>query len=226
MEVRMLTSVSTEVPSQRPSRSAAAVEITGLRKQFGDDVVVSEPCLRARLGSVVGVLGRGKTTLLAMLTGVLPPDEGGVRVFGVDVWRDQRRASALMASTPLDGATPPQALSGWAMLTGTGLLHGMDAEQVVRRTVELLDLTGLADAGGEPVGHYTPGMRSRLYLARALLTGPRLLVLDDPFRAADAGSARTIGAVFDQFTATGGTVVLSGEYPDGVCDDVWLLGAR
>ncbi|WP_211769519.1 ATP-binding cassette domain-containing protein [Kutzneria sp. CA-103260] len=219
--------MSTVVPAPRPSRPASAVEITGLCKQFGDDVVVSGFGLSARRGSVVGVVGRGKTTVLAMLAGVLPPDEGTVEVLGVDVWRERRRASALMASTPLDGAAPPSpALTGWAMLVGAGLLQGMGAEQVVDKTGELLGSTGLAHAGGELVESYTPGMRSRLHLARALLRSPRLLVLDEPFRDVDAGSARTIAAVLDEFTATGGTVVLSGDHPDGVCDDVLLLGAR
>lgn len=222
----MLSSVSTAVPPPRSPRSAAAVEIAGLHKQFGDDVVVSEASRQARPGSVVGVVGRGKTTLLAMLAGVLPPDEGAVRVFGVDVWRQRHRADGLMASTPLDGATPSRARTGRAMLVGAGLLRGMTADEVASRSEELLAATGLAHVGDEPISGHTPGMRSRLHLARALLAEPRLLVLDEPFRAADAGSVRTVAAVLDQFTATGGTVVLSGEHPDGVCDDVWLLGAR
>ncbi|MFI9387101.1 ATP-binding cassette domain-containing protein [Kutzneria sp. NPDC052558] len=222
----MLSSVSTVSPPARRPRSAPAVLITGLHKQFGDDVVVTGLDLRARPGSVVAVAGRGKTTLLAMLAGVLPPDEGSVRVFGVDVWREWDRATRLVASTPLDGGAPSRAESGWAMLTGAGLLHGLRAEEVVAASTELLDLTGLGDAADEPVAHYTPGMRSRLHLARALLTGPRLLVLDEPFRGVDPDSARTIAALFDRFTASGGTVVFSGEQIDGVSDDVWLLGAR
>lgn len=221
----MLSSASTAITLPYRRESGTAVEITGLRKQFGDEMVVNVDRLRARSGDVVGVVGRGKTTVLAMLAGVLPPDEGAIRVFGLDVWQDWSRATAPMASTPLDGARPCERATLRTMATGTGLLRGMSATEVARATRESLKRVGLAGAADEMIGVCSPGTRSRLFLACALLTRPRLLVLDEPFRGADAGSTRILQVVLTEFAAAGGTVVLSGECPRGLCDEVWALDA-
>lgn len=222
----MLSSASTAITLPYRRESGTAVEITGLCKQFGDEMVVNVDRLRARCGDVVGVVGRGKTTVLAMLAGVLPPDEGTIRVFGLDVWQDWSRATAPIACTPLDGAVPCERTTVGAMVAGTGLLRGMSAAEVSLATLETLGRVGLAGAAGEMIGVCAPGTRSRLFLACALLARPRLLVLDEPFRGADADSTRILQVVLTEFAAAGGTVVLSGECPRGLCDDVWALDAH
>lgn len=200
--------------------TVAAVEITGLRKQFGDQVVVDDFALTVASGSITGLVGRGKTTVLAMVAGVLPPDEGSVRVFGVDVWSDRPHA---MASTPLDGRSHRGDPTGWATLTRAALRHGLDPEETVLRSWDLLAQVGLADAATVRLFDYSPGMHSRLLLARALVSRPALLVLDDLFRGVDDESARRIRLVLERFVTGGGAVLLSGEHPHGLCDEVRVL---
>jgi ABC-2 type transport system ATP-binding protein len=218
----MFTSVSTLTPLASRPAAAAAVEISGLRKQFGDQVVVDDVAFQVRAGTVTGLVGSGKTTVLAMVAGVLPPDEGTVRVFDVDLWEDRQRVIRSVANTPLDGSGPRGDLTAWATLTSAA--KGLDPEEVVVRTWDLLTVTGLAEQTMARVSDLTAGMRSRLMLARALLGRPALLVLDEPFRDADEESALTIRLVLERFVAEGGTVVLSGPHPHGLCDEVLELG--
>ena len=217
----MFTSVQTRIPSQS-RRSAPAVEISGLGKQFGDDKVVDGFALTVSSGRITGLVGRGKTTVLAMVAGVLPPDEGSVRVFGVDVWADERHARRVVASTPLDGGTCDDP-TGWAALVEAGRSQGLDPEETVVRAWDVLAQVGLADVATELLAEYPAGRHARLMLARALVGRPALLVLDDLFRGVDEESARWIQAVLERFAADGGTVLLSGEHPQGLCDEVHEL---
>ena len=200
--------------------ASAAVEITGLRKQFGDQVVVDDLTLTLAAGTITGLVGRGKTTVLAMVAGVLPPDDGNVRVFGVDVWSDRPHA---MASTPLDGGPHLDDPTAWATLTRAAVRHGLDPEEAVLRSWDLLAQLGLSAVATVRLGDYSPGMHSRLLLARALVGRPAVLVLDDLFRGVDDESARRIRLVLERFVTSGGAVLLSGEHPHGLCDEVRML---
>jgi ABC-2 type transport system ATP-binding protein len=187
------------------------VRIDGLCKQFGDVKVVDGFGLTLAPGTITTVVGKAKTTVLAMVAGLLPPDDGSVRVFGVDVWDDEQHAKRVVASTPLDGGTLDGNPTAWAALLDAGRQHRLDPEETVVRAWHVLTQVGLADVATLRLGDHTPGMHSRLMLARALLGRPALLVLDDPFRGVDEASARRIRAVLEGFAAAGGTVLLSGD---------------
>src|SRR4051812_39233773 len=191
----MFTSVQTLTPPLSWRPAGAAVEITGLAKQFGDHKVVDRFGLTVPQGSITALVGGAKTTVLAMVAGVLPPDEGCVRVFGVDVWEDSRHAARVIASTPLDGGTLDGNPTGWAALIDEGRRHGLDPEETVVRAWDVLEQVELADVATQRLGDYTPGRHSRLMLARALMGRPALLVLDDLFRGVDEASAHRIGLV-------------------------------
>ena len=215
----MFSSVQTTTPLASRA-TAAAVEITGLRKQFGNQVVVDDFALTLAAGSITGLVGRGKTTVLAMVAGVLPPDDGNVRVFGVDVWSDRPHA---MASTPLDGGPHLDDPTAWATLTRAAVQQGLDPEEAVLRSWDLLAQVGLSAVATVRLVDYSPGMHSRLLLARALVGRPAVLVLDDLFRGVDDESARRIRFVLERFVTGGGAVLLSGEHPHGLCDEVRVL---
>ncbi|RJQ86818.1 ABC transporter ATP-binding protein [Amycolatopsis panacis] len=189
----------------------AAMGLYGLTKRFGTTVAVDEVRLEVPRGSFFGLVGpngAGKTTALSMAVGLLRPDAGQARVFGVDVWREPERAKSLIGVLP-DGLSIPERLTGRELLTYMGQLRGMAPDTVAERAQELLGVLELTGAEATLVIDYSAGMRKKIGLAMALLHAPRLLVLDEPFEAVDPVSASTIRTILQRFVASGGAVVLS-----------------
>jgi ABC-2 type transport system ATP-binding protein len=213
---------------QDTAGSWPALTTRGLRKSFGPKVAVAGVDLDVMPGSFFGIVGpngAGKTTTLRMATGLLRPDAGNVWVEGLDVWSDPVTAKRIIGVLPEDLALFER-LSGRELLMFHGALREMDPRVVVDRSEELLDLLGLSDAGDALVVDYSHGMRKKLVLAAALLHGPRLLFLDEPFEAIDPVSARAIRTLLASFTATGSTIVFSShvmELVERLCDHVAVL---
>jgi ABC-2 type transport system ATP-binding protein len=211
-----------------PNEGWPALTARGLRKSFGPKVAVAHVDLDVMPGSFFGIVGpngAGKTTTLRMTTGLLRPDGGNVWVEGLDVWADPVAAKRIIGVLPEDLALFER-LSGRELLMFHGALRQMDARVVQERSEELLDLLGLTDAGDALVVDYSHGMRKKLVLAAALLHGPRLLFLDEPFEAIDPVSARAIRNLLASFTATGSTIVFSShvmELVERMCDHVAVL---
>ncbi len=202
--------------------------VRGLWKRFGQKVAVAGLDLDVPAGcffGLVGPNGAGKTTTLRMATGLLRPDAGDVWVEGIDTWRQPQVAKAHIGVLPED-LLLFERLTGAELLTYTGLLRGLPAETVEARAAALLDVLDLREAAGTLVVDYSHGMRKKVALGAALLHGPRLLFLDEPFEAIDPVSARAIRTVLEQFTARGGTVVLSShvmELVERLCDRVGVV---
>lgn len=191
--------------------SAPALALRGLVKQFGETLAVAGLDLDVPPGSFFGLVGpngAGKTTTLSMATGLLRPDYGSAFVLGHDVWRDPVAAKRLLGVLPEDLQLFDR-LTGWQLLEYVGRLHGLDTQVARRRGDELLDVLDLSDAAGKLVVDYSAGMTKKVGLACAMIHGPRLLVLDEPFEAVDPVSATTIRDILRSFAAGGGTVVLS-----------------
>lgn len=160
-----------------------------------------------------------------MAVGLLRPDAGGARIFGVDVWQEPVSAKALVGVLP-DGFALPERLTGRELLTYLGLLRGMDAPTVGGRVEELLAVLDLDGAEHTLVVEYSAGMRKKIGLATALLHAPRLLVLDEPFEAVDPISAATIKTILQRFVAGGGSVVVSSHVMalvEQLCDHVAVM---
>jgi ABC-2 type transport system ATP-binding protein len=205
-----------------------ALTARGLRKAFGAKVAVEHVDLDVAPGSFFGIVGpngAGKTTTLRMATGLLRPDAGQVWVHGVDVWSDPVAAKTRIGVLPEDLALFER-LTGRELLAFHGALRAMDEPVVADRAGELLELLGLTDAADTLVVDYSHGMRKKLVLAAALLHGPSLLFLDEPFEAIDPVSARAIRSLLSHFTASGGTVVFSShvmELVERLCDHVAVM---
>ena len=160
-----------------------------------------------------------------MATGLLRPDRGQVWVDGIDVWTDPIAAKARIGVLPEDLALFER-LRGRELLEFHGLLRNMPIDVIAGRSRELLDLLGLSDAADTLVVDYSHGMRKKLVLAAAMLHGPRLLFLDEPFEAIDPVSARAIRSVLEHFTGGGGTIVFSShvmELVERMCDHVAVM---
>ncbi|MFI6227003.1 ABC transporter ATP-binding protein [Micromonospora echinospora] len=205
-----------------------ALQLRGLAKRFDTKVAVAGVDLDVPAGSFYGLLGpngAGKTTTLSMAVGLLRPDAGGAWVLGQDVWGDPVRAKQLLGVMP-DGVRLFDRLSGAELLAYHGLLRGMDPAVVDQRAAELLDVLALGDAGRTLVVDYSAGMKKKIGLACALLHGPRLLVLDEPFEAVDPVSAALIRDILHRYVVGGGTVVFSShvmEVVERLCSHVAIL---
>ncbi len=210
--------------------TAPALSLRGLTKAFGTTLAVNGLDLDVPRGSFYGLVGpngAGKTTTLSMATGLLRPDHGQVRLQGVDLWADPVAAKALVGVLP-DGLKVFDRLTGLQLVVYAGLLRGMERAQTEQRAAELLSALGLREASGTLVVDYSAGMTKKVTLACALVHGPRLLVLDEPFEAVDPVSANTIRGILTDYVAGGGTIVLSSHVMDLVermCSHVAIIAA-
>ncbi|HET6530891.1 MAG TPA: ABC transporter ATP-binding protein [Actinoplanes sp.] len=199
------------VPAQRSPADEAAMSLRGLVKRFDTTVAVAGVDLDVPAGSFFGLLGpngAGKTTTLSLAVGLLRPDAGQVRILGHDVWADPTAAKRLFGVLP-DGMRLFDRLSGAELLAYHGLLRGMDAAVVDQRARELLEVLELGVDNKTLVVDYSAGMKKKIGLACALLHGPRLLVLDEPFEAVDPVSAALIRDILRRYVSGGGTVIFS-----------------
>jgi len=208
---------------------ASAVEVRGLRYAFGDTTAVDGVELTVCQGEIFGLLGpngAGKTTTIRAITALLPVPPGTISVFGLDVAR--RR----MAVRRLIGYVPQQ-LSADSGLTGVenvslfARLFDVPRRQRRARVDEALAMMGLTEAAGRLAKTYSGGMIRRLELAQALVSSPRLLILDEPTIGLDpvarASVWERVGAVRAE---TGMTVLLTTHYMEEAeqsCDRVALM---
>jgi ABC-2 type transport system ATP-binding protein len=207
-----------------------AVVLRGLSKRFGDKVAVDGLDLEVPpecFFGLVGPNGAGKTTTLRMVTGLLRPDAGEIVVDGLDVRYEAMAVKARIGVLPED-LLLFERLTGAELLTYTGLLRGLAPDLVEDRATELLEVLGLADDATTLVVDYSHGMRKKIALAAALLHGPRVLFLDEPFEAIDPVSSRIIRSVLEGAIERGATVVLSSHVMDLVermCSHVAVMHA-
>ena len=204
------------------------LEVTGLRKSFGESLAVDDVDLIVRRGSVFGFVGpngAGKTTTLSMITGLLRPDAGRVVVGGSDVWRTPTAAKRKLGVLP-DRMRLFDRLTGAQMLYYSAVLHGLDRVVARARIDDLAVALGLDGSLDRPVRDYSVGMVKKISLAAALIHSPSVLVLDEPFESVDPVSTALAVDVLKRFAASGGTVVLSSHNMDlveRVCDSVAVI---
>ena len=204
------------------------LSVTGLSKRFDDTIAVASIDLRVGAGdfyAIVGPNGAGKTTTLSMITGLLRPDSGSVIVHGTDVWGDPVAAKRHMGVLP-DRLRLFDRLTGAQLLYYSGILRGLDAAVVRKRSADLAQAFGLEESMGRLVTDYSAGMTKKIALAAAMIHSPRMLVLDEPFESVDPVSAATVTEILKNYAAAGGTVVLSSHSMDMVqrmCDHVAVV---
>ena len=220
--------VETASPPGEAPPATWAVRAQGLWKRFGANDAVAGLDLMVPVGSFFGLVGpngAGKTTTLSMMTGLLRPDGGEVHVAGADVWRDPLAVKTRIGVLP-EGLRLFERLSGRELLTFSGRLRGLPADEVDARAAELLDVLGLTEAANTLVVDYSTGMRKKVALAAALLHNPSVLFLDEPFEGVDPVSASTIRAVLDRCISAGATIIFSShvmELVERLCDWVAVI---
>jgi len=192
------------------SPPVAALEIRGLKKDF-DRPAVDRLELTIHAGefyALLGPNGAGKTTTLRIVAGLLRPDAGSVRVFGIDALRDPIEAKRLIAWVS-DEPMIYDRLTPFEYLEFVAGLWGVDAATAKSRASQLIERLGLAAHADERCQGLSKGMRQKVALAGALVHEPRLLILDEPLTGLDAGSARQAKDVLMQRVRDGVTVIMT-----------------
>jgi ABC-2 type transport system ATP-binding protein len=162
-----------------------------------------------------------------MCCGLLRPDAGRVVAAGHDVWEDPIGAKRVLGVVN-DPLLLFERLSGREHLRYTGALRLLDRSTVDRRSEELLDLLGLADAADRQISSYSHGMKKKLSLALAVLHRPRVLLLDEPFEGVDPVSVVALRDVLERIRGGGASIVISSHAMDLVerfCDHVAVLAS-
>lgn len=208
--------------------SRIAIEAENLTKRFGAFTAVDHINLRVRVGENFGLLGpngAGKTTTIRMITGVIKPTEGSVRVFGIDVVRERDKAIRKIGYMP-------QRFSLYEDLTVEenlmlyGSLQGLRGQHLRERVNELMDRFYLREIRGRMAGRLSGGMKQRLSLAVALVHDPDLLILDEPTAGVDPPLRRRFWEHFKELNKEGKTILITTHYMDEAenCDRLALMG--
>jgi ABC-2 type transport system ATP-binding protein len=208
--------------------ASMAVETFDLARRFQDFVAVDNLNLNVRRGSFFGFLGpngAGKSTTIKMLTGLLSPTSGRIRVLGRDLAAEPLEVKGRIGVVPED-LNLFERLTGAEMLAFTGKMYGLKKTEIAERAPELLDLMELRDEPRKLIVEYSHGMKKKLSLACALIHRPEILFLDEPFEGVDAIASRTLKDLLSRLTARGLTVFLTShvlEIVERLCTDIAII---
>ena len=203
-----------------------AIETGALTRRFGAQVAVDGIDLRVARGSFYGFLGEngaGKSTTISMLTGVLAPTSGSMRVLGLTPGDELKRRIGVVP----DGLLLFDRLTGREHLVFVARLYGLERSEAGRRADELLEAMELAQDARKLVADFSFGMRKKLALAAALIHGPEMLFLDEPFEGIDAVAKSALTALLaDLVRRRRLTVFLTShvlEVVERLCDQVGII---
>jgi ABC-2 type transport system ATP-binding protein len=208
--------------------TAAAIEAKGLRRSYGDNVVLDGVDLHVKAGTVFALLGpngAGKTTAVNILSTLIGADEGEVRVAGHDVAREPDAVRAAIGVTGQFSAVDGL-LTGEENLRLMARLHHLDRSTINARVARLLAQFELDDAAKKPAATYSGGMKRRLDLAMTLVGDPRIIFLDEPTTGLDPRSRRTMWQIIRDLVAEGVTIFLTTQYleeADELADRIAVL---
>ena len=214
----------------KADRSRSAISATGLRKSFGDHVVLDDIGLDVGEGTIFALLGpngAGKTVTVQILSTLIGADAGTgtVRVAGHDLAREPEGVRAAIGVTGQFSAVD-DLLTGEENLMLMADLGHLDRSEGRRRATELLRRFDLVDAAKKTPATYSGGMRRRLDLAMTLMGDPRIVFLDEPTTGLDPRSRRTMWRIIRDLVAGGVTIFLTTQYleeADQVADRIAIL---
>ncbi len=209
---------------------AIAVEISNLSKHYKNVTALSDLSLKINEGEIFGLIGpngAGKSTTLKILTTLLKPTSGNANIFGVDVAQDPESVRKSISYLPEEAGSYKQLTGREYLEFMAGLLSLQEnetTENIVNRGVELASLGSRID---DRTKEYSKGMRRKLLIARALMSNPRLAVLDEPASGLDVKHAFYVRRIIKDCVKNLGTTVLLSSHNmlevEYLCDRVGLL---
>jgi ABC-2 type transport system ATP-binding protein len=204
------------------------IETHGLAKRYGRAEALVDLTMRVDAGEVFGFLGpngAGKSTTIKMLTGLLAPTSGQIRILGADLTENSAELKRQIGVVP-EGMALFGRLTAAEYLRFVGRMYGLDQATTLQRTDELLDFMNLAGEGKKLVTDFSHGMQKKLALAAAVIHGPRVLFLDEPFEGVDAIAAGTLKSMLQRMTARGVTIFLTShvlEIVERLCTHIGII---
>jgi ABC-2 type transport system ATP-binding protein len=205
-----------------------AIRTTALTRRFGEFVAVHDVNLQVAAGQFFGFLGpngAGKSTTIKMLTGLLAPTSGRMEILGADLLANPVEVKRQIGVVP-EGMGLLGRLTGAEYLNFVGRMYGLARDTAAKRTAELLEFMDLANESKKLVTDYSHGMQKKLALAAAVIHGPKVLFLDEPFEGVDALSAGTLKTMLQRMISRGATIFLTShvlEIVERLCSHVAII---
>jgi ABC-2 type transport system ATP-binding protein len=208
--------------------SEIAIVTEKLTRQFGGLAAVDHIDLQVTAGQFFGFLGpngAGKSTTIKMLTGLLAPTSGRMQLLGIDFSANPVEVKRQIGVVP-EGMGLFERLTGVQYLRFVGRMYGLDKPTTEKRAEELLEFMQLADREKTLIADYSHGMQKKLALAAAVIHGPRILFLDEPFEGVDALAAGALKALLGRMTERGVTIFLTShvlEIVERLCSHIAII---
>jgi ABC-2 type transport system ATP-binding protein len=206
----------------------AAIQTHGLTRRFGALAAVENVTLSVAPGQFFGFLGpngAGKSTTIKMLTGLLEPSAGTIEILGQPFGAGALDLKRQIGVVP-EGMALLGRLTAPEYLHFVGRMYGLDRETTNRRTEELLDFMQLADESRKLVTDFSHGMQKKLAMAAAVIHGPKVLFLDEPFEGVDAIAAGQLKTMLQRMISHGATIFLTThvlEIVERLCSHVAII---
>jgi ABC-2 type transport system ATP-binding protein len=206
----------------------SAVTTTGLTRRFGDFTAVQDVNLTVAPGQFFGFLGpngAGKSTTIKMLTGLLAPTSGSIQILGLDAATNPIEVKRQIGVVP-EGLALFGRLTAAEYLHFVGRMYGLDVATTAARTTELLEFMSLANETKKLITDFSHGMQKKLALAAAVIHGPKVLFLDEPFEGVDAIASGTLKAMLQGMIARGATIFLTShvlEIVERLCTHIAII---
>ncbi len=194
------------------------LEVSHLKKSFGDLVAVDDVNFSIEAGEIFGLLGpngAGKSTTMNMICGLLEPDSGTIKINGNDMTYSNQSARVALGVVPQDLAIYPD-LTAYENLTFFGRLYGIERSVLTPRIDAALEQVGLTSRAKDLAGEYSGGMKRRLNFAIALLHEPQLLILDEPTVGVDPQSRFHLMECIQDLNAKGVSAIYCSHYMEEV----------
>ncbi len=198
------------VSPARPDTDGRVIRVDGLTKAFGAKVALDNVTLEINRGQICALLGpngAGKSTLMNLLLGLVEPSAGRCTVLGHDPGSEALAIKRRTGVVP-EGSALFDRLTGREQLEFCGRIYGLEPAELGSRIETLLDLTELTNDADRAILGYSTGMRKKIALCCALVHGPELLLLDEPFENLDPQAAATMQAVVRKIAVGAGVTVL------------------
>lgn len=206
----------------------SAISTENLTRRFGELVAVQDVNLQVAAGQFFGFLGpngAGKSTTIKMLTGLLAPSSGRMQILGHDLVGNPVEVKRNIGVVP-EGMALFGRLTGAEYLNFAGRMYGLDRQTAAQRATELLEFMQLTDQPKALITDYSHGMQKKLAMAAAVIHGPKILFLDEPFEGVDAIASGTLKTMLQRMIARGATIFLTShvlEIVERLCSHVAII---
>ncbi len=198
------------------------IHIENISKQFNKVLAVNHISLSVAPGEVMGFLGpngAGKTTTIRMITGLMRPDTGVIRLAGYDLATEPEQAKGVVGFVP-DRPYLYEKLTGWEFLEFSAGLYNVDSQDLDELGHHYLEIFELLDWKNELIEGYSHGMKQRLIISSALLHRPQIFIIDEPMVGLDPRGVRLVKDLFTQMAESRGMAVLLSTHTLAVAEEI------